>query len=150
MVTVNVTVDVNKIPNFEEKKTQIQKRSLNLISQDLLANLGRKSPVDQGLLRQWFFSETTSDHVKIQTPAEYAKYVNDGTGPIFPKRRKVLAFKPGKKWKGPVSTTGKYKGWAFIRHSKGQRGQHFVEDSIKATQGKIEGLVIKATREAFK
>ena len=149
MVTVTVKVDISNLPNFEEKIPKIQERSLNLISQTLLRNLARKSPVDHGLLRQWFFADTGPAHITIKTPAEYARYPNDGTGPIYPKNGKVLAFKPGKKWTGPVTTKGKYKGWVFLKHSKGQKGQHFVENSIQETRSKIEGLVIKATREAF-
>ena len=150
MVTVKVKVDVNHIPDFETKKKEITENSTRLIADTLLGKLQRKSPVDTGLLRKWFFADTNPSHIKIKTPAQYARYVNDGTGPIYPKKGKVLAFKPSKKWNGPVTKSGKYKGYAFIKYSKGQKGQHFVEDSIKETRSKVEGLVIKATREAFK
>lgn len=155
MVTVNVKVDVNNLPNFEEKTEQIQTRSLNLITQYLIRRLAKNSPVDQRYLRQWSANEE-GNISKITTPAEYARYVNDGTGIyggsgiIRGRNGKGLSFRPNKKWTGKVQTKGKYKGFVYIPYSKGQKGQHFVETSIKETREKVEGLVVKATREAFR
>ena len=130
---------------------QIKTRGLQLTGQEMLRNLSLNSPVDHGLLRQWFFSDTSQDHIEIRTPAHYAICVNDGTGiyngkgVIKPKHGKALRFKPGPKWHGPVSKDG----FVYLKHSKGQKGQKFVEKSMKQTQAKLETLFIKAIHEVI-
>ena len=146
MVRVNVKVDIKHLPNFEHKTTEIQERSLNLISQTLLRNLVKNSPVVHGVLNKWAFINEGSNPITIRSPAEYTRYVNDGTGMIYPKNRKALRFKPTKKWNGKIGKDG----YVYLRYSRGQKGQKFVEKSIQQTRAKVEGLVIKATREAFK
>lgn len=152
MVKVTITVDESSYPSISEKMPQIKTRGLQLTGQEMLRNLSLNSPIDHGLLRQWFFSDTSPDHIEIQTPAKYAALVNDGTGVygpkgsvIKPKSGKALRFKPGPKWHGPVSKDG----FVFLKHSKGQKGQKFVEKSMKQTQAKLETLFIKAINEVI-
>ena len=139
MVKVVITVDDSKIKNLSEKLPEIKKEGLSLTGQGMLSELMKNSPVDHGLLKQWFIFHQTDDEIDIRSPAQYAKYVNDGTGIykggsiIRPKKGKFLVFKPGKKWNGPV---GK-KGLVFLRWSRGQKGQKFVEKSMAATQQRI-------------
>ena len=149
MVKVIIEVDDSQYPKISEKLPEIKKRGLQLTGQEMLRNLSLNSPVDHGLLRQWFFANTSSDEIEIRTPAEYAIFPNDGTGIynggsiIKPKSGKALRFKPGPKWSGPVNDEG----YAFLKYSRGQKGQHFVEKSIKQTQGKIQDLFIKSINE---
>lgn len=152
MVKVIIDVDDSQYNSISEKLPQIKERGLKLTGQDMLRNLGLNSPVDHGLLRQWFFASTSPEQIEIRTPAKYAIFPNDGTGIynggsiIKPKKGKALAFKPGPKWNGPVNE----KGYAFFKYSKGQKGQHFVEKSIKQTQGKIQDIFLKTISDVVK
>ena len=152
MVKVIIDVDDSQYNSISEKLPQIKERGLKLTGQDMLRNLGLNSPVDHGLLRQWFFASTSPEQIEIRTPAKYAIFPNDGTGIynggsiIKPKSGKALRFKPGPKWKGPVNEEG----YAFLKYSKGQKGQHFVEKSIKQTQGKIQDIFLKTISEVVK
>jgi hypothetical protein len=151
MVVLILKVDERKLPRLSEKLPGIKKRGLNLTSQGMIAELSKNSPVDHGVLRQWFVYRQTDDDVEIRTPAAYAPFVNDGTGIynggsiIKPKKGKLLVFEPGKKWKGPVSKDG----LVFLRWSRGQKGQKFVEKSIEATQRKILDYFKIAINEAL-
>lgn len=151
MVKVTITVDTSAYTKIGEKLPQIKSKGLKYVGQEMLRNLSLNSPVNHGLLRQWFFYNTSTDHIEIRSPAQYAKFVNDGTGIyndgsiIKPKKGKALAFKAGPKWNGPVNKDG----YAFLKYSKGQKGQKFVEKSIEQTQGKLEQLFIKAINEVI-
>lgn len=155
MVKVTITVDKSQLPHLSEKMPEIAKRGLHLAGQGLLGELTKNSPVDNGLLRQWFIETMTDSEIHIKTPAGYAKWVNDGTGVyngggiIRPKNGKFLVFKPGKKWNGPVTQSGKLKGFVVLRYSRGQRGQKFVEKSIEATRARIGGYFKIAIREVL-
>lgn len=151
MVKVILKVDSQKLPHLSEKMPKIRKKGLKLTGQGLIGELTKNSPVDEGLLRQWFIAQQSDEEIHIHTPARYAPWVNDGTGVyagkgiIRPKSGKFLVFKPGKKWKGRVSK----KGLVFLRYSKGQKGQKFVEKSIEATKNRIGGYFKIAIREAL-
>lgn len=151
MVKVIIKVDGSKLPHLSEKIPQIRKKGLKLTAKGLVGELTKNSPVDEGLLRQWFIASETDEEIHVRTPAGYAPFVNDGTGIyngggiIRPKSGKFLVFKPGKKWKGKV---GK-KGLVFLRQSRGQKGQKFVEKSIEATNARISGYFKIAIREAL-
>ena len=150
MVKVIINVDDSNYKSINERLPEIKRRGLQLSGQEMLRNLSLNSPVDHGLLRQWFFAKNTPEEIEIRTPAQYAIFPNDGTGVygprgsvIKPKSGKVLAFKPGPKWKGPVSKDG----FVYLKSSKGQKGQHFVEKSMKQTQAKLEDIFIKVINE---
>lgn len=153
MVRVQITVDSSKMQNISQHLPQIRKKGLNYSAQGMLRHLKMNSPVDHGLLKSWFFENFSDDQVEIKTPAKYARFVNDGTGIyngrsiIRPKNgSSVLRFKPGKKWNGPVSKDG----YVYLRWSRGQKGQHFVEKSIEQTQRELAGYFIKAIHEVLK
>ena len=152
MVKVIVKVDDSAFKKISENLPLIKSKGLKYTSMEMLRNLSLNSPVDHGLLRQWFFFNTSTDQIEIRSPAQYAKFVNDGTGIyvgnglIKPKSGKALAFKAGPKWKGPVNKEG----YAFLKYSKGQKGQKFVEKSITQTQSKLQQLFIKAINEVIK
>lgn len=152
MVKVIIGVDDSQYNSISEKLPQIKERGLKLTGQDMLRNLGLNSPYDHGLLKQWHFYSTSPEQIEIRTPAHYAIFPNDGTGiynggsVIKPKHGKALKFKPGKKWKGPVNDDG----YVYLRQVKGQKGQHFVEKSIKQTQGKIQDIFLKSVSDVVK
>ena len=151
MVKVKIGVDASAYTKISEKLPEVKRRGLKYVGQEMLRNLSLNSPVDHGLLRQWFFFNTSDDNIEIRSPATYAIFVDQGTGIygsgnlIKPKRGKALAFKAGQKWKGPVNKDG----YAFLKYSKGQKGQKFVEKSIKQTQAKLDQLFIKAINEVI-
>lgn len=62
----------------------------------------------------------------VGTELEYAKYVNDGRGPVFPVKAKAL------RWYSP-----RFSGNAIIRGSAGPaEGKHFV----KKTKARLENM----------
>lgn len=121
------------VEDFSKKAEKINKRGLDLVSHQLLRNLIQKSPVDTGLLRGWFQTGGGTE-IKIESPAAYVGFVNEGTGiygptgtPITPKKGEVLKFQYG----GQT---------VFAKSVKGQKGQKFVEKSIKETSSRIEEI----------
>ena len=124
MVTVDVDIS-NLIGKFAQAPSEIKKETLNLTAQDLIGCLMRNSPVDHGLLKQWAVTSQSDDEVVIQSPAEYAPYVNYGTKEhwIEPVNAKALH------WDGNFS-----KGHMV----SGIEGKHFVEDSIEEVKSRIE------------
>lgn len=149
MVKVYINVDPSKMKNVSEKIPAIRKKGLKYSAQGMVRHLKQNSPVDHGRLKGWFFSNISDTEIEIKTPANYADWVNDGTGIykggsiIRPKKGKALRFKPGKKWNGPVSKDG----YVYLKWSRGQKGQKFVEKSIQQTQNKLAGYFIKAIHE---
>lgn len=145
MVKVRISVDSSKMQNVSEHLPAIRKKGLNYAGQGMVRQLQLNSPVDTGYLKSWFFSESTEDEIEIRSPAHYAKFVNDGTGiygpyktPIYNKViGKPLAFQVGGKM-------------VYTKMIKGQKGQKFVEKSIRQTEGKLGGYFIKAVREVLK
>ena len=128
--------------NFQEKIPMIRKKGLKYTSQGMLRQLSINSPVDQGLLRQWFFYNTSDSQIEIRTPAYYASWVNDGTGIYGPNKTPIYSNKVGKPLAFQVG--GKM---VYTRMIRGQKGQHFVEKSIKETEQRINQFFIKAIRE---
>ena len=86
----------------------------------------------------WFIDTFSSEEASIKSPAEYARYVNDGTGPytITPNSAKALY------WEGashPVK----------VVHHPGIKGQHFVENSINDVSGRLDGYFLRAISEVL-
>ena len=105
-------------------------------AQELVRTLMIYSPVDHGLLKSWFIESIDDTEAHIKTPAEYARYVNDGTSPhwIEPVNAKALH------WEGYFS-----KGHVV----SGIEGQHFVEDSIDDVEGRIDEYFLRALSEVL-
>lgn len=145
MVKVTISVDSSKMQNISQHIPEIRKKGLNYAGQGMIRNLMINSPVDHGLLKQWFVANQDDNEIEIRSPAKYAAFVNDGTGiygpyktPIYSKTvGKPLAFQVGGKM-------------VYTKMIRGQRGQKFVEKSIDQTQGKLANYFIKAVREVLK
>lgn len=158
MVQVTISLKKDQFKDFDaDSVKKIEEKGLKTVSMDLLRNLQINSPVDTGHLRKWFFKSTSSSMIDIRSPAIYGVFVNDGTGIygpkgqiIRPKNGKYMVFKPGPKWNGRVTQSGKWKGYVALQYSRGQKGQKFVEKSIEQTEQKIESLFISAVRDVFK
>ena len=131
--------DLSKLPK------EAIRNGLNKSAQFMISELMKKSPVDHGLLKQWFVASQSDTEVQIRSPAFYAAYQNYGTRPhmIRPKSKSALY------WTGGVSLThsmfyaggkmhNKYTGAFSKGHMvSGIKGKHFVEQSIEATSARI-------------
>ena len=145
MVQVIIHVNKDKLQNISEQIPKVKKRGLQLTSQGMMAELKKTSPVKHGLLRSWFYSKITDDEVDIQTPAKYAKYVNDGTGIYGPYHTPIIHPSIGKHF--VFEAGGQI---IFTRMIRGQKGQHFVERSIEATKQRLGNYFRIAVSEVFK
>lgn len=144
MVKVVINVDKNKIGNLSEKMPEIQRKGLQLTGQGMLRELKLTSPVDHGLLRSWFFARMGADEIDIKTPANYAKFVNDGTGIYGPFGTPIIHPVIGKKFAFQVNGQ-----MVYTRMIKGQKGQKFVERSIDATKQRITEYFMIAIKEVL-
>ena len=140
MVLVSVEVDTGGILDklSSDKVSQVKEKGLSYASQEMIRVLQRNSPVDHGLLKQWFLESLDDSEAVIKSPAQYAAWVNDGTQPyiIEPVSKKALY------WEGadhPVKMV----------HHPGIKGQHFVEDSISDVEGRLDGYFLKALSEVL-
>ena len=124
MVTITVNATIGNLHNMPK---EVIEKGLDLTAQELISNLMDNSPVDTGLLKSWALTDSTETSRTVQSPAEYAEYVNYGTRPhfIYPTNKKMLY------WDGadhPVP---------FVVHP-GTTPTLFVENSIEATKLRIE------------
>ncbi|MBE6508255.1 MAG: HK97 gp10 family phage protein [Methanobrevibacter sp.] len=144
MVKVIIKVDASRMQKIGPKMPEIRRKGLNYAGQGMVRNLMINSPVDHGLLRQWFFSNVSDNEIEIRTPASYAPYVNDGTGIYGPHKTPIYSKTIGK----PIAfqVGGKM---VYTRMIRGQKGQHFVEKSINQTRDKLGNYFIKAVREVL-
>lgn len=125
MVTVTVELSDGLADLGNLGKETIQS-GLNKTAQDLINELQSRSPVDHGLLKQWAITSQSDLEVTIQSPAIYAAAQNYGsTHFIAPKNAKALH------WGGDP-------GFFSKGHEITIPGKHFVEDSIEATQARIQ------------
>jgi hypothetical protein len=117
-------------------------RAMDLSQMELLGNLKRNSPVDEGYMQNsWFPLRFSSLNRMVRSSAKYTPFVNDGTGiygpkgrKIYPKKGKFLAFKyKGKKIAVP---------WV-----RGIKPRRFVERSINQTEKRSDEFVIRAAME---
>ena len=140
MVQVTVDMDISEIISDlnPEQVTQVKRKGLEYTSQEMVRTLMMNSPVDHGVLKSWFIDSISDDEAHIKTPAEYAKFVNDGTRPhvIRPVHKKALY------WTGASHPVKR------VMHP-GIKGRHFVEDSIETVQGKADDYFLKALSEVL-
>ena len=74
------TSNIGKLPGrWEKAKAQ----GLNESAQTLVRFLMQNSPVDHGLLKQWFIESMDEEQAVIKSPAEYAIYQDQGTAPYL-------------------------------------------------------------------
>ena len=140
MVQITVEFDMGKVIDKlgPDKAKEVQRLGLSYAAQEMVRVLMQNSPVDHGLLKSWFIDSASDDEVSIKSPALYARWVNDGTGPyvITPVNKKALY------WEGadhPVK----------VVHHPGISGQHFVEDSINDVSGRLDTYFLQALSEVM-
>jgi len=140
MVSITVEIDTSKLTEklTPEKMKEAMTQGMEYATQEMVKVLMMNSPVDHGLLKSWFVDSMSESEASIKSPAAYARYVNDGTGPytITPVNAKALY------WEGaehPVK----------VVHHPGISGRHFVEGSINDVSGRLDGYFLKAISEVF-
>ena len=139
---VSIEVDVNSsVGNLANMPRDLIERGLDLTAQDLINNLMVNSPVDHGLLKQWAVTESDDLSRTIQSPAEYAEYVNYGTTshwvqPVF---TNALHWEgTGMMYAGGLMHSHGYGGFSKGHFVGGIQARHFVEDSIEQTLPRIQ------------
>ena len=136
LVKIELTIDTSKYEELGTKMPEVRKRGLNYTTQYMIERLQFHSPIDTGFLKGWFRYRESDSLVDIRSPAQYAIWQDQGTGPITPKNKKALYWS-----KGNV----KY----FAKRTKGIKGKHFVEKSINETTGRLDSFFIKAIEDVL-
>ena len=138
MVEVTIDFDFGGLNDKFDKLPEAKALGMDYAAQEMVRTLQMNSPVDHGLLREWFVYSLTEEEAVIRTPAEYAAAVNYGTRPhfIYPTNKKMLY------WEGadhPVP---------YVVHP-GTSPSLFVENSISDVEGRLAGYFLKALEEVM-
>ena len=135
MVQISFDLDTSNIGKLPGKWDKARKQGLNYAAQDMTRFLQRNSPVDHGVLKQWFIASLTDTEAHIKSPAEYAVYQDQGTKAhmIKPVNRKALH------WGGKYFSKG--------HMVSGIKGKHFVDKSFEQLKPRVPGYFLKAMEE---
>ena len=131
---ISFDVDTSGVGRLPYRWQEAKGKGLEYTAETMVRFLMTNSPVDHGLLRQWFIDSIDEEEAHIKSPAEYAVYQDQGTRDhmIKPVNKKALH------WDGYFS-----KGHMV----SGIRGKHFVEQSFNELQPLIPGYWMKALEE---
>ena len=132
---IELELDISPIGKLGSMPREATPRALSYAAQDMTRFLQMNSPVDHGLLKQWFIDSLTDTEAHIKSPAEYAIYQDQGTKAhmIQPVNRKALH------WEGGGFSKGHMVG--------GIQGKHFVDTSFNQLQPLVPGYFLKAFEE---
>ena len=135
-ITIDIdTTPIGKLPGrWEKAKSQGLRESAETMVRFLMQN----SPVDHGLLKQWFIESIDDEQAVIKSPAEYAIYQDQGTSPYL-----IQSKRPGGYlfWEGadhPVKTV----------HHPGIKAKHFVQQSLDELSPLAPGFFLRALEES--
>ena len=152
MVEITVELDTSQIGKLGSMPKEATPRALSYAAQDMTRFLQMNSPVDHGLLKQWFIDSLTDTEAHIKSPAEYAIYQDQGTKAhmITPRNRQALHWDSAGTgfsanfYTGHVSRLGAFSKGHMV---SGIKGKHFVEKSFNEIQPRIQGYFLKALEE---
>ena len=132
---ITFELDTSPIGKLPGKLQQAKAKGLEYTAETMVRFLMQNSPVDHGLLRQWFIDSIDDEEAHIKSPAEYAVYQDQGTRDhmIRPVNKKALH------WDGFFS-----KGHMV----SGIKGKHFVEQSFNELRPLAPGFFLKALEES--
>ena len=135
---LTLEIDTSGIGKLPGKWQQARARGLNESAQTLVRFLMQNSPVDHGLLKQWFIESIDEEQAVIKSPAEYAIYQDQGTSPYL-----IQSKRPGGYlfWEGadhPVKTV----------HHPGIKAKHFVQQSLDELSPLAPGFFLRALEES--
>lgn len=126
---LTLEIDTSGIGKLPGKWQQAKARGLNESAQTLVRFLMQNSPVDHGLLKQWFIESIDDEQAVIKSPAEYAIYQDQGTSPYL-----IQSKRPG----GYVKTV----------HHPGIKAKHFVQQSLDELSPLAPGFFLRALEES--
>ena len=131
---IEIELDISPIGKLGSMPREAIPRALSYAAQDMTRFLMQNSPVDHGLLRQWFIESLSDSEAHIKSPAEYAIYQDQGTRAhmIYPNKARALH------WDNFFS-----KGHMV----SGIQGKHFVDTSFNQLQPLVPGYFLKAFEE---
>lgn len=139
MVKVHLDINSEDLDLSISRFDKIRENVLNETSNDLLAELKKNSPVDHGRLQgSWSIFDRTNETRTIKSSANYAEYVNRGTGLYGPYKQKIY----------PVN--GKYLSFNYkgkkiaVPWVRGIKPKKFVEKSIRNTKSRLDSILIKS------
>ena len=135
---LTLEIDTSGIGKLPGRWEQAKARGLNESAQTLVRFLMQNSPVDHGLLKQWFIESIDDEEAHIKSPAEYAIYQDQGTSPYL-----IQSKRPGGYlfWEGadhPVKTV----------HHPGIKAKHFVQQSLDVLSPLAPGFFLRALEES--
>ena len=142
---MNFMVIVDDNTHLEEQLPQLQKNIISLTCTKLEKLLKDDppeghTPADEGHLAGAWTKQESQDKVVMTNSAQYAVYVNEGTGVfhggsrITPKSQKVLHWEKG----------GTH---YFAKSIAGQPGQHFVEAALEDLESKMPNILQQAVNK---
>ena len=142
---ITIQLEDEGLKNLSEMSKDIRRSVLSDATQDMVRFLMMNSPVDHGLLKQWFIEYMTDEESSIKSPASYAIYQDQGTRPytIYPKGQ--ATYHAGQKL-----TSGSALWWPGAPHPvrkvnhPGIKGKHFVEKSFELVKPRMGGYLAKA------
>ena len=132
---ISFDVDTSGVGRLPYRWQEAKGKGLEYTAETMVRFLMTNSPVDHGLLRQWFIDSIDDEEAHIKSPAEYAVYQDQGTRDhmIKPVNKKALH------WDGYFS-----KGHMV----SGIKGKHFVEQSFNELRPLAPGFFLKALEES--
>lgn len=141
---VKVYLDIKEMGNVLDNIDTLGEKIVNNVATDLLSNVKRESPVDHGRLQgSWTIFKDEPTQATIGTSANYAEYVNSGTGIYGPHKTPIIHPTIGKKFAFQVN--GKM---VYTNIIKGIKPRRFVEKSMERTSNRIPELVIHSINQA--
>lgn len=135
---ITVDIDTSNIGKLPGRWQQAKARGLNESAQTLVRFLMQNSPVDHGLLKQWFIESIDEEQATIKSPAEYAIYQDQGTSPYLIQSKRPNGYLY---WEGadhPVKTV----------HHPGIKAKHFVQQSLDELSPLAPGFFLRALEES--
>ena len=133
---ITIDIDTSNIGKLPSKWQTAKARGLQESAETMVRFLMQNSPVDHGLLKQWFIESMDEEQATIKSPAEYAIYQDQGTRAhmIKPINAKALHWDGGGFSKGHMVS--------------GIEGKHFVQQSIDQLSPLAPGYFLRALEEA--
>ena len=140
---VRIYLNIKEMGNVLDNIDTLGEKIVNNVSIDLSANIKRESPVDEGKLQgSWTIFDNGPLEKTVASSANYAEYVNSGTGIYGPHKTPIVHPTIGKKFAFQVN--GKM---VYTNIIKGIKPRRFVEKSISQTEKRIPELVIHSINQ---
>ena len=140
---VRIYLNIKEMGNVLDNIDTLGEKIVNNVSIDLSANIKRESPVDEGKLQgSWTIFDNGPLEKTVASSANYAEYVNSGTGIYGPHKTPIVHPTIGKKF-----AFKKNRKMVYTNIIKGIKPRRFVEKSISQTEKRIPELVIHSINQ---